>query len=394
MKKRLLELIDKTDEIEKLFRWSGSNDPDVFIIPSEIIYDVQEFRIWIQELKYELQDIYDRTHKKFIWDTINDVSAKFDGWNDRGKFDKIKGDLIAIRNNIDSYYPQEKKNNINIGKMEKQMKKKPKIFISHSSKDTKYVELLVALFDDMGLDEDNLFCSSVPGYGIPVSGKIFDYLREQFQEFDLHVIFVHSKSYYDSPISLNEMGAAWVLKNNFTSFLLPGFGFNEMKGVVNSDSISIKLDNSVEEIKDKLNQLYDQIIEEFGLKRKKGIIWEKKRDAFIKSVNELQSLHTVPNTTKNIECTLSIEADEILYYAAHDKHAQILITHTLGSGKCIQVGVKSYSESLGVREFSKWDAGFEELLSKGFIKANGTKNEVFQVTKSGFEYIDGKFNLE
>ena len=41
-------------------------------------------------------------------------------------------------------------------------------------------------------------------------------------------------------LSLNEMGAAWALKANCTSLLLPGFKFEEMKGVVNNNTIAIK----------------------------------------------------------------------------------------------------------------------------------------------------------
>ena len=84
------------------------------------------------------------------------------------------------------------------------------------------------------------------------------------------------------------MGAAWVLKSEYTSILLPGFTFAEMNGVVNSDTIVIKLDNDVLEVKDKLNQLYTGIVDEFGLKKKADIIWEQKRDRFIKEVSEIE----------------------------------------------------------------------------------------------------------
>lgn len=140
----------------------------------------------------------------------------------------------------------------------------------------------------MGLDQTQVFCSLLPGYGIPINTNIFDYLREQFLSFDLHILFVHSKRYYQSTVSLNEMGAAWVLKSEYTSILLPGFTFAEMNGVVNSDTIVIKLDNDVLEVKDKLNQLYTGIVDEFGLKKKADIIWEQKRDRFIKEVSEIE----------------------------------------------------------------------------------------------------------
>lgn len=386
MKEQLLELIDKTDTIEKLFHRT-SVAPGIAMVASETIYDVQEFRIWIQELKCELQEIHDRTHNKFIWEVINDLSANFNGWSDRERFNKVKGDLIAIRRNIDAYYPPiQSKPRTN--EKEKNMPKKSKIFISHSSKDKLYVEEIVSLLDDIGLSDEQIFCSSIPGYDIPLGKTIFEYLREQFLEFNLHILFIHSPNYYESPISLNEMGAAWALRNNFTSVLLPGFEFDDMKGVVNNANISIKLDNTDDEVKDKLNQLRNLLISEFELKRKADILWEKKRDQFIKRIKELQNLIQV--TEDAVEMVISQEADEILHNAAKDANAHIIVTHNLSSGKCIQAGEKSYSEAMGVREFSKWDAAFDELLAHGYIKELGKKHEVFQVTDKGFSYIENK----
>lgn len=124
----------------------------------------------------------------------------------------------------------------------------------------------------------------MPGYDIPVGRDIFEYLREQFLEYDIHVIFVHSPSYYQSAVSLNEMGAAWALRSDYTSLLLPGFDFEQMVGVVNNKTIAIKLDNDRLEVKDKLNQLYAQIAGEFGLRKKADVVWEQKRDRFIDDV--------------------------------------------------------------------------------------------------------------
>ena len=141
----------------------------------------------------------------------------------------------------------------------------------------------------MGLNQTQVFCSSLPGYGIPIDTNIFEYLRDQFLQYDLHVIFIHSENYYKSAISLNEMGAAWALKNSVTSILLPGFEFDQMVGVVNNQSIAIKLSDSDIDLQDKLNQLYDKIVQEFGLTRKADIIWQQKRDSFITEIHKIFS---------------------------------------------------------------------------------------------------------
>ena len=98
-----------------------------------------------------------------------------------------------------------------------------RIFISHSSKDEKYVLTLANLLFAIGLKPEDIICSSVSGCSIPLNEDIYEFLRQQFQKQSLHVLFILSDNYYNSPASLNEMGAAWVVQACYTSILLPGF---------------------------------------------------------------------------------------------------------------------------------------------------------------------------
>lgn len=85
------------------------------------------------------------------------------------------------------------------------------IFISHSTKDSEYVASLVDLLRKIGFTDKDVFCSSYPGYGIPLGKNIYEFLKSCFKDYELFVLFVISKdNYYSSPASLNEMGAAWV----------------------------------------------------------------------------------------------------------------------------------------------------------------------------------------
>ncbi len=285
-KPRLAVLIDRTEEIERLFHSiGGDRAPKI-----ELIYDVQEFQDWAQEINLELRSIFRRTNDLFVLETLNCLNNNMNGHKDRQCFTELKGKLNAIRRNIEKYYPEYELKKHGAKKESEHMSEKtPMIFISHSSKDVNYVTQIVNLLDGMGLDQTQVFCSSLPGYGIPIDTNIFDYLRELFSKHDLHVIFVHSENYYKSPVSLNEMGAAWVLRSEVSSILVPGFGFENMTGVVNGDSISIKLDIPEYELKDKLNQLYNKIVKEFGITKKADIIWEKKRDSFIRDIQMIYS---------------------------------------------------------------------------------------------------------
>ena len=165
------------------------------------------------------------------------------------------------------------------------MQKSPKVFISHSSQDKDYVSALVELLEGLGLNESQIFCSSVPGYDIPLNEDIFDYLKLQFENHSLHVIYILSGNYYDSVACMNEMGAAWILQNKYTTILLPGFAFKEIQGAINPRQIGLKLDSEVNDIKNRLGQLKNDIIEEFQLHSITDVRWESKRDTFIGCVH-------------------------------------------------------------------------------------------------------------
>lgn len=173
---------------------------------------------------------------------------------------------------------------------ESERKKPSKIFISHSSRDLAFVQPLVELFEHIGLNPQNMFCSSVAGYNVPLDSNIYNYLKEQFQNYDLRVIFILSENYYKSPASLNEMGAAWVLQHRYTSVLLPQFDFRDVKGVIDQMRISIKLDSERYELKARLNELRDVLVSEIGLKVSSFSqnIWERHRDEFVDKVNSVE----------------------------------------------------------------------------------------------------------
>lgn len=168
---------------------------------------------------------------------------------------------------------------------------KCKLFISHSTEDAEYVAKLVQLFEYLGFGKETMFCSSYAGYGIPLDEDIYDYLKKQFNEYELHIILVLSNNYYQSPASLNEMGAAWVLSRKQTAILLPGFDFEEIKGAINPNKISIKMDQKDQiDLKYKIGELRDRLLLEFGLCNLNVGQWERKRDEFIDGVQILSSI--------------------------------------------------------------------------------------------------------
>ena len=389
MKEKLLDLINKTEEIERLFH-SSTGSPSLYVI-----CDVQEFQIWIRALTCVLQEIYDRTHDKFIWNSINDLSdIHFNGWKDRNSFDRVKGDLLAIKDRIDVYYSQKRQptqkqpqNTNDSAKIEVTMKKQPKIFISHKQKDLPHVQKIVHLIEHIGVSPKDIFCSSMPGYGVPNGKDIFEFLREQFMKYNLYVVFVHSSNFYKSPVGLNEMGAAWVLKNEHISFLLPNFDFKDMTGVINSREAAIKLDADIYEVKDRLNQFRDKLTTVFGLPRVDGIIWEKTRDEFIEGIKSDSTREQSSNNRKSTK-ELSDCAEELLLNASKTDLSRLCVSATL-SGTTIYTAPRCYSSSTD-REFYRWEAALQELINAGYMTKYGKNACLLKLTEKGYTYLENK----
>ena len=382
MKKDLLELIDSQKEIEKMFHPFDDNVGILF----EKISDVPEFQNWFQEIKLELQGIYDRTHDTFVGETINLCGKRVDEFTEKKYFVELVGKLQAIRKNIDKYYPDEKKESSHSQGGASGMKKKPLIFISHSSKNKDQVAKIADLLRSINLSpRRDIFCSSLPGYGIPNGANIFDFLRERSLNYDLHIIFVHSPEYYESPVSLNEMGAAWVLRANATSLLLPGFDFSGMKGVIGSDCIAIKLDGDSSEVKDRLNQLRRELESEFDISDNEDIIWEEARNRFIREING-----DVSTQNENISATPALiteEMKQLLKKVAAVTEGQILIDSDLESGTYIQIGsevvAKEYPDR---RKYAVWEEALNACLQAKYIERKS--EAVCVITNAGYKAVE------
>lgn len=203
-----------------------------------------------------------------------------------------RGFYKGMGNMPDHYQTKVEKTNADAMKMtfenDAHGKKPQKVFISHSSHDKAYVEALVELLEDLGMPDGSIVCTSVPGHGIPGGTKIYDWLRDQFISCDLRVVFALSNNYYNSPASLNEMGAAWVTKATDTLILLPEFDFSGIKGCVDPTEVGMKLDGDEEELKHRLNEFKDTLIAEHGLSNITSARWERIRNRFIESIREIQ----------------------------------------------------------------------------------------------------------
>ena len=245
-----------------------------------------------------------------------------------------------------------------------------KLFISHSEKDKAYVSAIVDLLVSMGLTQEEVFCSSIPGFGIGYGENIYKYLKDQFMNYDLHVLFILSNNYYKSAACLNEMGAAWVLQKKYDSILLPGFEFAEIDGAVNPRKKAMKLEGDSAELKNNLKQFIDDLTKEFGLREKSFAIWERCRDHLLDEINSIQR----PIEENRQEIQQQLELKESFQLSTADE--KILTYYILTKQVC-------NVEKIQVREWLIENEIYDVNIENGFTLlaslGNG-KNREYRLT--------------
>ena len=166
--------------------------------------------------------------------------------------------------------------------------KAPKVFISHKKEDKAYADALVNLINFIiGADGDKIFCSSVQGYGIKQSRDIMDELKVQFDEHEIFMIIVHSPRYYQSAVCLNEMGAAWVMGTQFSSFLTMDCKTEHLRGVINKEKIFIDPNDDPDMLEAHLNDFKNDLLSFFGKEPINENKWANARKRFVNEVSAL-----------------------------------------------------------------------------------------------------------
>lgn len=166
---------------------------------------------------------------------------------------------------------------VEISKKELKLENKRKIFISHSSLDFKIVEQVIELLEGFGTPSDRIFCSSFEGYNIGLGDDFLETIKRELNQ-DVLVLFILSPNFYNSPMSLCEMGATWVKTNEHIPILIPPFEYEDVKGVI-PYSQGMKVNDKL-----KINSLKEKIENFLPLKPKNFSAWERKRDLILKNI--------------------------------------------------------------------------------------------------------------
>lgn len=246
----------------------------------------------LQEMKSVLRKINDKEEKEGVGVLLNTIKCMLhsvcfpvDSLNQLLRDYHIPYQYI-LTDFSDIFSGQFEKENMYMTKDKNAKRKLNKIFISHSTRDKEYARAFVTLLEDIGLEKEMIFCSSIDPYGVPLNKNIYEFIRDEFIHNNPYVFFLLSHKYYESFASQNEMGAVWIVKSGYTSFLLPGFEYKDIEGAIDASRIGIKLDGDDEELRNRLISLRDFLLDGFDLKRIDEKVWNRKLNEFIHRIHK------------------------------------------------------------------------------------------------------------
>lgn len=160
----------------------------------------------------------------------------------------------------------------NVVSIEQSPAKISKIFISHASKDADVVEEIIEMLESIGIESNQIFCTSFEGYGIGLGENFLDTIKSELSS-DSLVLFVLSENFYNSPVCMCEMGATWVLSKEYIPIVVPPLSYDDIKGVFPLSQGFILTDPL------KLNSFKEKIESTFNVSNPLSFsTWERKRD--------------------------------------------------------------------------------------------------------------------
>lgn len=231
-------------------------------------------------------------------------------------------------------------------------RKAHKIFISHSSKDkgivTEFCDRILQL--GIGLDPNDIFCTSIEDMNIKNGDDIRKHIKENILSADFSFLLI-SSNYKNSEICLNEMGAVWTNDNNVRYYLLPNTTFKEIGWLCDTKQAEKLTDHTA------LDKLYKELTDYYHELEGRLHTWSRQRVTFIDNITKV----TVAKAEKRTD-TLSGSIDEkILKVLTTNSNLSLYdIAKMLGFSKATiskhlkQLQNSNKIESIGVARNTRW----------------------------------------
>lgn len=163
------------------------------------------------------------------------------------------------------------------------VKTEKKIFISHASIDKPIVQEFIDLIlhGSLSVGIDDIFSSTIEGTKIESGDDWRDSIKENLISAKITFIII-TPNYKESEVSLNEMGAAWVLSGKTLPVIVEPINYKTVGVIQEPKQIEKLLDeNSLDRIRDIVQRELEIPIEKIKSDR-----WSEKKKDFIKKVKK------------------------------------------------------------------------------------------------------------
>jgi len=229
---------------------------------------------------------YDETDQRYVHllkivsDVVSFITRRKEEINKKKKADLDKQEAESVKAKFvqksprtqkaikDKFTSEEKKNFevelYQFGRALNLTSSTKKIFISHKSDCEEFGKFLVRCFELIGLDlKESIIFTAMPELGVPFDKDIYDYLKECFRD-DLYVIFLFSRSFYNSNVCIAETGAAWATNKKYSNVVID-MGFSGIDKPINNSQIGASLaDLDADDLQFKLRCLIKNALEATG----------------------------------------------------------------------------------------------------------------------------------
>ncbi|EHK9545961.1 toll/interleukin-1 receptor domain-containing protein [Vibrio alginolyticus] len=264
-KQEKLKLLRKLLEKSSIVKIESSSDPD--------------FKHWKNLVERTFIKVFGKNSTEF--EHFNDLTFYYQAFIYTSTSDYTSDHLRCFRHDykmlidsINEYIEEleEEKEVMLVKQQQKVDQAINKVFISHASKDADVVEEIIELLEAIGIESNQIFCTSFEGYGIDLGENFLDAIKTELSS-DSMVLFLLSENFYKSPVCMCEMGAAWVLSKEHIPIVIPPLTYSDIQGVLPLTQGMLLTDSL------KLNSFKEKIEKTFNITNGLSFsTWERKRD--------------------------------------------------------------------------------------------------------------------
>ncbi len=190
------------------------------------------------------------------------------------------------------------------------------IFVSHRWIDREFVNKLTDYLAILGIPQNAIFCSSLPGND--VDAKISDEIRLNFDNSIMNIVIL-SPEYYKSAYCLNEAGIIWYQAKPTIVIALPGIDEKNMYGFLNGDFKIRRLTD-----KEDLLYIHDKISSALDITKPNIQTLSKKTTEYVSLFETMLSTIPVEVADANNDVEDLTDDEKILLYYFAKKNKKVL----------------------------------------------------------------------